>query len=90
MVVAQSVVALFQYHNWTRHVFLFHHVKDAAMAVGECFLLMASIQVKVKQIIKMEHNFFTFNQNEKVNRSQFKNYLMQSSFLGKGRLKVFK
>ncbi|ETN72702.1 hypothetical protein NECAME_18708 [Necator americanus] len=54
------------------------------MAVGECFLLMASIQFKVKEIIKMEHNFFTFNQNEKVNRSQFKSYLMQSSFLGKG------
>ncbi|KAE9416199.1 hypothetical protein Angca_000326, partial [Angiostrongylus cantonensis] len=55
------------------------------MAVGECFLLMASIQVTVKQIINMEHNFFTFNQNERVNRSQYKNYLMQSSFLGKGK-----
>ncbi|EPB73993.1 hypothetical protein ANCCEY_06922 [Ancylostoma ceylanicum] len=83
-VVAQSVVALFKYHNWTRHVFLFNHVKDAAMGVGECYLLMASIQMKIKQIIKMEHNFFTFNQNEKINRSQMKNYLMQSSFLGKG------
>ncbi|VDL72231.1 unnamed protein product [Nippostrongylus brasiliensis] len=83
-VVAQSVVALFRYHQWTRHVFLFHHVKGSAMAVGECFLLMASIQVTVKQIITMEHNFFTFNQNEQVNRSQFKNYLKQSSFLGKG------
>ncbi|EYC43642.1 hypothetical protein Y032_0486g2334 [Ancylostoma ceylanicum] len=82
-VVAQSVVALFKYHNWTRHVFLFNHVKDAAMGVGECYLLMASIQMKIKQIIKMEHNFFTFNQNEKINRSQMKNYLMQSSFLGK-------
>ncbi|KAK6014544.1 hypothetical protein OSTOST_20071, partial [Ostertagia ostertagi] len=77
-VVAQSVVALFRYHNWARHVFLFHHVKGSAAAVGECFLLMASIQ-----IINMEHNFFTFNQNEHVNRNLYKNYLMQSSFLEK-------
>ncbi|RCN34802.1 hypothetical protein ANCCAN_19353 [Ancylostoma caninum] len=54
------------------------------MAAGECYLLMASIQIKIKQIIKMEHNFFTFNQNAEINRSQIKNYLMQSSFLGKG------
>uniref|UniRef100_A0A1I7WNE9 Pesticin domain-containing protein n=1 Tax=Heterorhabditis bacteriophora TaxID=37862 RepID=A0A1I7WNE9_HETBA len=31
----------------------------------------------------MEHNFFTFNENERVNRSQYRNYLKQSSFLGK-------
>uniref|UniRef100_A0A7I4XUC4 ANF_receptor domain-containing protein n=1 Tax=Haemonchus contortus TaxID=6289 RepID=A0A7I4XUC4_HAECO len=68
-VVAQSVFALFKYHGWMRHVFLFHHVKGSAF--GECFLLMASIQHTVKQILHMEHNFFTFNQNEYVSRSQF-------------------
>ncbi|CAI4224289.1 unnamed protein product [Auanema sp. JU1783] len=89
-VVVSVVLKLFDEENWKKHVYLFHHIKEPSAPVGECFLLMASIQLKLKARMQTEHNFFTFNEHvEGSNRTMFKNILMKSSFIGNGALLFF-
>lgn len=84
-VVSSAVSTLFKTYEWKRHIFMFHHAKSPTVAVGECFLLMASLQHPLRQIQEMQHNFYTFNEDMKGNitleerHQQFKDYLIQSS-----------
>ncbi|KAF1769458.1 hypothetical protein GCK72_001275 [Caenorhabditis remanei] len=89
-VVSSAVGALFKTYNWKRHIFMFHHAKSPTYAVGECFLLMASLQHPLRQIIEMQHNFFTFNEDISANLTrkerdeQFRDYLKASSGIANG------
>ncbi|CAB3407870.1 unnamed protein product [Caenorhabditis bovis] len=66
-VVSRAVSTLFKTLKWKRHVFMFHHAKSPSIAVGECFLLMASIQHPLRENFEMQHNFFTFNEDHHAN-----------------------
>ncbi|CCD73356.1 Receptor-type guanylate cyclase gcy-28 [Caenorhabditis elegans] len=84
-VVSSAVSTLFNTYKWKRHIFMFHHAKAPSVAVGECFLLMASLQHPLRKVMEMQHNFFTFNEDHGANISkaerhnQFRNYLRASS-----------
>uniref|UniRef100_A0A8R1E3U3 ANF_receptor domain-containing protein n=1 Tax=Caenorhabditis japonica TaxID=281687 RepID=A0A8R1E3U3_CAEJA len=49
-VVSNAVSALFKSYDWKRHIFMFHHAKSPTIAVGECFLLMASLQHPLRTV----------------------------------------
>ncbi|CAI2322857.1 unnamed protein product [Caenorhabditis sp. 36 PRJEB53466] len=89
-VVSSAVSSLFKSYNWKRHIFMFHHAKSPTIAVGECFLLMASLQHPLRNIIEMQHNFFTFNEDSGGNatvesrQNQFRTFLRSSSYIAKG------
>ncbi|CAD6186272.1 unnamed protein product [Caenorhabditis auriculariae] len=90
---AKAMKNLFLTQQWRQHVYMFHHPKtNPSLPVDECFMLMASVQSMVREVIEMQHNYFVFNEDSveprETKRAEYRKILSQSSFIGKETFKA--